>query len=1246
MSIIKDFIVKAGIVVQGTSSTVSTQSGALIVAGGASFAENVYVGGIGTFGALPHEQGSVSTTTTGVQTLRVTGGGASVIGASIVDGALAVTGQVYFTNATPANNTATAAVTVAGGFGVGEDIYAGGIVYSSGSQVITVANLAGFGVSAVFAGTDTAVSANTGSVTVWNTSTLQSVTERGNATKQSILIGNATTSSSTGTGALVVQGGVGVNQNINAGGTITAGGNITAAGYLHVATTASFGSGADATSVTSGSVRISGGLAVAKQIYAQIGVITTNSQSTTVVGNNALALTAGGLGVQGTGLFGGNVVLQSTLNSASTNSSQALLVAGGVGVGGNLSAFSQNIVDTKLATGAGDGALRVSNGGVYIGQNLIVNSSATSTTTNTANALYVKGGAWFDNQIFVQGVATFNGNVIFNGTSTNVYSTNTVYTDNLINIHVPPGSTGTDHNWTFDDGKDIGLGFHYYKTVDKNAFLGLANDSGYLEWFEDGYETTTGVHTSGTYGTFLTGAVRLVRGNANAANTTTGDLIVLGGAGINGALYIGGQAGTASTSTVNAQGLVVSNNGLGVTGDSYFASNVGINGTYGLHVANNVSAAGTVIVTGGSGSSTSVGGQGLQVTVGGIGVAGASYINGAVGITGITTIANGTNAAGTNSGALIVQGGAGIGQDLYVGGTVYGNVSGIVSTATNLQGGQAGSIPIQGGSGITGFIPLGPAGFILTAGATTATWQSAGALSAGTATNAINVSITTTNVSANYYLAFANTTTGFAPLIVDTNLNYNANTDQLTLSGTNDSTTSTNGTLVISGGVGVAKQVVIGQTMTNYGPINLINGTAATGVTSGALRVTGGVGVQGSLYAAALFDQGNRVVTRVTPSQGTGIGITAATTVGTATSFTIANFGVTSLQGSTYISVSASTGSVTIANLGVQTLSAGTDTQVSSSTGTVTVWNTSTLQSITVRGASTDRDISIIAGTNATSTGTGALQVRGGVGVSRDLYIGGTLVRTGAVSAAGWLTAGIGISVPAFTATDTTLTGAQGTVAIHSLGIPTIAATGGSPTYSNAATVFIDGAPVAGSGATITNPWSLYVNNGNIRFNAGTQSTTTATGALQVMGGVGIGGNVNAGGSVTAGTAATGQTINGFLTNNTLIATYNSTAISTTATQNLDTWSTSSYRTAKYMVQLVDTAFGPHRVHATEMMVFHDGGGNVYKSEYGVVTSVGELGTFDAVITGTNVQLQFTPAWPTLVPSSLTIKVYRTAITL
>jgi hypothetical protein len=81
------------------------------------------------------------------------------------------------------------------------------------------------------------------------------------------------------------------------------------------------------------------------------------------------------------------------------------------------------------------------------------------------------------------------------------------------------------------------------------------------------------------------------------------------------------------------------------------------------------------------------------------------------------------------------------------------------------------------------------------------------------------------------------------------------------------------------------------------------------------------------------------------------------------------------------------------------------------------------------------------------------------------------------------------------------------------------------------------------------------------------------------------------------------------------------------------------------MIQLVDTGFTPNRVHATEMMVFHDGSANIYKSEYGVVSNIGELGTFDAIMTGAGVTLTFTPSFPALTPSALVVKAYRTSIT-
>ena len=183
----------------------------------------------------------------------------------------------------------------------------------------------------------------------------------------------------------------------------------------------------------------------------------------------------------------------------------------------------------------------------------------------TNNALYIVGGAGIRGGLFVDGPAYFQNNVVFAGTSTYIYSTNTVYTDNLINVHVPSGSTGTDHSWTIDDGKDIGFVYHYYKGQDKNAFLGLDNSSGYLEWFSNG-EEVGGIFTGTEYGLFKTGAAILASTTASVS-TFTGALIVAGGAGIGGNLYVGGSL------VVGGAAVITSNDLLTVTYPAAYITN-------------------------------------------------------------------------------------------------------------------------------------------------------------------------------------------------------------------------------------------------------------------------------------------------------------------------------------------------------------------------------------------------------------------------------------------------------------------------------------------------------------------------------------------------------------------------------------------------------------------------------------------------------------------------------------------------
>lgn len=59
-------------------------------------------------------------------------------------------------------------------------------------------------------------------------------------------------------------------------------------------------------------------------------------------------------------------------------------------------------------------------------------------------------------------------------------------------------------------------------------------------------------------------------------------------------------------------------------------------------------------------------------------------------------------------------------------------------------------------------------------------------------------------------------------------------------------------------------------------------------------------------------------------------------------------------------------------------------------------------------------------------------------------------------------------------------------------------------------------------------------------------------------------------------------------------------------------------------------------------MLFHDGS-NVYMTEYGISTNLGELGTFDSTIGAGTVTLNFQANYT---PTSMTVKTMRTAITL
>ena len=587
---------------------------------------------------------------------------------------------------------------------------------------------------------------------------------------------------------------------------------------------------------------------------------------------------------------------------------------------------------------------------------LTLTSTLSNTTTVVGNALQVTGGVGIGASLYVDGPAYFTNNVVFSGTSTYVYSTNTVYTDNLINIHVPAGSTGTDHTWVVDDGKDIGFIYHYYKGQDKDAFLGLSNTTGYLEWYDNGTELSS-VYNGTNYGTFKTGGIILTN-TTTSTSTTTGALIVTGGVGIGGNLYVGGNT---TLRIVNAT-------------SGTFSGTLEVIGTTTLGVVN---------ATSGTFSGT-------------LGVTGTTTLDG------ITNITNTTSATSTSTGALVITGGVGIGGALWIKETSYIDSGQILTTSTI---GQFGVTRIIGG--------------------------------------------TDTAVS---------TSTGVVTIWNTSNLQSVTNRGSLTTNA-----------------------------------ISVTNIAASTSTVTGALTVVGGVGIGGALYASFVYDNNNRVVTSVIASGTTYIGISNLVSTGTATSFTVSN-------------------------LGVQTLTAGTDTSVSSNTGTITIWNTSTLQSVTDRGATTTNAISVTNTAASTSTVTGALQVVGGVGIGGNLYVGRQIVtevgtnsapsiildpaylQTGFV--AGQASASPNTIDTVVASAVVTRTNSSGFSIFNEGSSSNAALKIGANGYGG---LFASGTSFLGISWANTRPAAFYA--------AGTSSTSTTTGALVVTGGVGIGNNLHVGGT-------------------------------------------------------------------------------------------------------------------------------------
>jgi len=382
------------------------------------------------------------------------------------------------------------------------------------------------GVTSLTGGTDTYVTAATGDITIWNYSTLQSVTDHGNSTSDQVFFTNTTTTTNAVTGAVQIAGGIGVGDSIFAGNNITALNNLTVYGSGQISNlTFNLDSitGLANDNVTLNSAGASG----------SVGLI--SNASSVVAKQNAVTILSSTLTANGT------VALTNTATSTSTQTG-ALVVTGGVGVGDNL-----YVKGTILAQG----------GYLGLNPNKIFQNTSSVTVVDTGTPIQ---------EIYVSVAGT----------------TSTVFYNNSVAINVPlyaPNivSTGTisrigtvNHGAWGQNGIGLSVLDATYNDTNSSGIVGIAhvNVFGQPTVSATGGQATTYNDIANVYiknapvagngnttilrpWSLYVNSGKVYIGDSTASvSPTTGALQVIGGVGVSGDLNVNGN-GDFNGSTLN-----------------------------------------------------------------------------------------------------------------------------------------------------------------------------------------------------------------------------------------------------------------------------------------------------------------------------------------------------------------------------------------------------------------------------------------------------------------------------------------------------------------------------------------------------------------------------------------------------------------------------------------------------------------------------------------------------------------------
>jgi hypothetical protein len=344
----------------------------------------------------------------------------------------------------------------------------------------------------------------------------------------------------------------------------------------------------------------------------------------------------------------------------------------------------------------------------------------------------------------------------------------------------------------------------------------------------------------------------------------------------------------------------------------------------------------------------------------------------------------------------------------------------------------------------------------------------------------------------------------------------------MSITGTDTSTSTTTGALVIAGGVGIGGDVNAGGNITAggfavfssntniSGITQVLNATSATSTFSAALLVSGGVGVNGALYARAVYVDG-----------------------------------------------------VPLENA---------------------YWN----------GGQITDPFYVANIESAYNTYTGALKVLGGVGIGGDVYIGKSL----------------------------TLESPRSVDSVY-FRMRNTATNGQSYTWN------VGGNNAAGqSGASLREGSLTLYDDRNLTYRLAVVKTT---------------GNLLVGQQSDNGVDK--LQVNGSIQYKDAQLFTRATSINNTSTTVVDSWPALNYRTTKSLVQITDGTGPTASFEVREIVMLYDNVGNVYKSEYGIISTSGEKGVFtvDYNAGGNGLVRLLFSAYKS---SNKTMKIARTSITI